>query len=840
MTDQVKIFNPLEMSEELILAVATGREKLLDQMLHEMKVCLKKGSNQHFILYGPRGIGKSFFSRLLKIYHDRFGDFNESLYIQLPEEQENINFTADLLDVISTLLEGGQLIDAVPKWSISDAQWQNAVKRLRKAIDEKTKSGIKHIFVTQENLQIFIPKLDKIESSRMRVFLSDFDEITLIGSSLRPDLDNDYSKRLFQVFKKFDMEPWSADEFLGYYEKVAAKSHNETIKRQNIKISKNKVRAISQFTGGSPRLAVILGRLILDKNILETVQLLDGLIDELTSYYQDITNDIPTKSKILFDMLIRKGENMTQSALASAFYPQLEQNAIARSFSWLLDNYYVVFNKQNKGNTKYFYVRDRLYVLYYQKRQVYADIPFSFVGVFVDFLIQFFTIKERKEELQNLDTEHPYAHPLLYHMALKDGVMCSPEDHPVLLKESILSKFDSSTAILDGSKALNKQIDDYHSQAELLYNQKLYDQAIDALNNVLKLDPKYASAYHNLGIAMKEKGDLDGAILQYRKAIELNPKDASAYYNLGIAMSDKGDLNGAILQYQEAIKLDPKDASAYYNLGIAMSNKGDLNGAILQYQEAIKLDPKDAMAYYNLGIAMYKKGDLDGAILQYQKAIHLDPKDAWAYNNLGNAMFEKGDLEGAILQFQEAIKLDPKNARAYVNLGITYLMINDFEKAHENFQIALGIEDDSYDFPTMPLENIITQNEWQYLSQYVDVWERADSISDILAKALYKVVTNNPENKFMYFKKTIDALRQIPAINPIEVSNALCINLYKNREMDFLRQVVGELEQDYKENPFMTKTLQVYNYLIDSQSQDINQLHPDVRTVVNSILNEKH
>jgi hypothetical protein len=92
----------------------------------------------------------------------------------------------------------------------------------------------------------------------------------------------------------------------------------------------------------------------------------------------------------------------------------------------------------------------------------------------------------------------------------------------------------------------------------------------------------------------------------------------------------------------------------------------------------------------------------------------------------------------------------------------------------------------------------------------------------------------------MYFKKTMDAIPQFSAINPIEVTNALCINLYKNGEMDFLSQVVGELERDYKENPFMSKNLQVYKYLIDPQSQDINQLLPDVRTVVNSVFSDEH
>ncbi|HMS68105.1 MAG TPA: tetratricopeptide repeat protein, partial [Saprospiraceae bacterium] len=561
MSNLIKKFNPLEMEESDVLALSTGREPLLKTMLKEMDVCLKNGSNQHYILYGPRGIGKSFFTRLLKIHHDKSSFFKNSLFIQLSEEQDNINFAADLLDVISIILEGGQLADANPKWSITTHQWEASLKRLKTAlIDIKREKNIDHVFVTQENLQVFIPKLNDIESSRLRTFLSDFDEITLIGSSLRPDLDNDYSKRLFQVFKKMDIEPWSSEDFLSYYKKKASLSHNNLAQFEQIKKSKNKIKAIAKFTGGSPRLAVILSNLILDKNILDTAQLLDGIIDDLTSYYQDITNDIPPKSKILFDMLIRIGENITQSALAESFDPPLDQSTIARSFSWLIDNYYVVSKKQTKGNTKYFYVRDRLYVLYYQKRQIYADVPYSFIGVFVDFLAEFYTQNEQKQEITKLNLTHPFSKPLLYHFAKKANLIIDNNYEPKFIKEQLLSSYYK----------VNKK------------------KASDDWSTLFLKGSDYAN-----------KGDFENAIKAYEKAITLNPDDASAYYNLGNSYANKGDFENAIKAYEKAITLNPDNASAYYNLGISYGNKDDFENAIKAYEKAITLNPDDASAYYN-------------------------------------------------------------------------------------------------------------------------------------------------------------------------------------------------------------------------------------------------
>lgn len=904
----VKKYNPLEMSEEDVLALATGREKLLDIMLSEMKVCLKKGSNQHFVLHGPRGIGKSFFTRLLKIHHDQSDDFKNSLFLQLPEEQENINFAADLMDVIATLLEGGKLIDTAPKWTISDIQWQKSKQRLKEAINDIKKNGALHVFVTQENLQAFIPKLDKIESSRLREFLSDFDEVTIIGSSLRPDLDNDYSKRLFQVFKKLDIEPWTADDFLTYYDKLAQRSNYDKEQLDNLKKSKNKIKAISQFTGGSPRLAVILSKLILEKNILDTAQLLDGIIDELTTYYQDITNDIPSKSKILFDMLIRKGENMTQSNLAASFEPPLEQKDIARSFAWLTDNYYVVSSKQAKGNTKYFYVRDRLYVLYYQKRQVYADVPFSFVGVFVDFLNVFYSQKEWVKGLECLDLDHTYSKPLLEKLALSRNIEYNDIGDLNMLKEKLILKFKKETknrknANYEKAKYYFEQGNHFYQIGDLINAKDSFkiaieinpdhstsyfnlgtvlsrignlNEAISAFEKVLILEGEDVSTYINLGIVYKKMGEIDKAITLYNKAKFLAPKYAPIYYNLGAAFQMKKDYFNAIDTYKKAIILEPNEAEAYNNLATVYSEINLFEDAIGLLEKAIRIKPNYVMAYYNIALNYRKIGNIDKAISAYNQAITLRPNIPEFYANLGVAYRQKNDIKNAISSFDNAIKINPNDTVALNNLGsILYeqskfeeaaiplkksLEINErnslpfyilgnilankgeIDKAHDYFIKAMYYENSQIHLTDI-LYSAITFNikyqKWDYLFQYYKIWKVNIPFSSIFGESLHRAIKQNPDNKFFHFKKTFDTIRNFDYININEVINGLCIGLYKDGDQDFLRQVVDELAYDFADDAFVQINLEVYKYLLNPGEKDINQLHPDVRTVVESILATK-
>ncbi len=100
-----------------------------------------------------------------------------------------------------------------------------------------------------------------------------------------------------------------------------------------------------------------------------------------------------------------------------------------------------------------------------------------------------------------------------------------------------------------------------------------------------------------------------------------HPEDALLHITLGLALAEKGDLDGAIAEYREAIRLDPEYALLHITLGLALEEKGDLDGAIAEYREAIRLDPEYALAHITLGLALAEKGDVAGAIAEFLKVL---------------------------------------------------------------------------------------------------------------------------------------------------------------------------------------------------------------------------
>jgi serine/threonine-protein kinase len=197
------------------------------------------------------------------------------------------------------------------------------------------------------------------------------------------------------------------------------------------------------------------------------------------------------------------------------------------------------------------------------------------------------------------------------------------------------------------------------------------DEAVRFLTAAVALRPDSPGAYVNLGAILCDvKKDYDGAIASFQKALELDPKYAMAHHNLGTALRNKGQLDEAIAYYQKAIALDPKLTLAHGSLGIALRSKGQVDEAIACYQKALALDPKYALAHNNLGTILCDvKRDYDGAIACFRKALELDPRYAYAHSNLGEALRHKGQVDEAIASFKKALELDPKYAWARTELA---------------------------------------------------------------------------------------------------------------------------------------------------------------------------
>jgi len=160
-----------------------------------------------------------------------------------------------------------------------------------------------------------------------------------------------------------------------------------------------------------------------------------------------------------------------------------------------------------------------------------------------------------------------------------------------------------------------------------------------------------AQEENKLGLALWQKGDLQGAITKYRQALQLKPDLAEAHNNLGLALLKKGDCQGAIAEVGQALQLKPDLLVARVNLAVAHNNFGlallktrNRDRAIAEFRQALQLKPDLAEAHNNLGFALLKKRDVNGAMAECRKALELKPDLAVARKNLVTAKLHKRGL----------------------------------------------------------------------------------------------------------------------------------------------------------------------------------------------------
>ncbi|GAF91447.1 unnamed protein product, partial [marine sediment metagenome] len=103
-----------------------------------------------------------------------------------------------------------------------------------------------------------------------------------------------------------------------------------------------------------------------------------------------------------------------------------------------------------------------------------------------------------------------------------------------------------------------------------------YTQAISDYTRAIELNPKYALAYNNRGLAYGNLGQYSKAISDFTRAIELNPKYAKAYNSRGIAYASLGKFEEAKKDLLKAVELNPalkafvKELSDHFKLNLKL------------------------------------------------------------------------------------------------------------------------------------------------------------------------------------------------------------------------------------------------------------------------------
>jgi serine/threonine protein kinase/tetratricopeptide (TPR) repeat protein len=162
--------------------------------------------------------------------------------------------------------------------------------------------------------------------------------------------------------------------------------------------------------------------------------------------------------------------------------------------------------------------------------------------------------------------------------------------------------------------------------------------------------------------------DDEGAIPPLKRAVELDPNFAIAWAELGVASGNVGQNR----QREEAIRkaFDLKDrASEHERLYIEGHYYDEVTGTsdkiIEIYEQWKRTYPRETLPWDNLALRYGNLGQFDKSLENASEAMRLDPKDSYAYQNLTDAYLNlnRFDEAQAVVEQAAAQKLDPRTTR---------------------------------------------------------------------------------------------------------------------------------------------------------------------------------
>jgi tetratricopeptide (TPR) repeat protein len=140
------------------------------------------------------------------------------------------------------------------------------------------------------------------------------------------------------------------------------------------------------------------------------------------------------------------------------------------------------------------------------------------------------------------------------------------------------------------SVSKNKEALEEYSKGIKYLNDKNFKKALPFFEKCVKIDPKFAFAWDNIGVCNRRLENYDAAIKAYKKSLALDPKGMMPLHNLPVVYELKKDYDNAILHFKNINKLLPDDPEASYGLGrIYTHHKMDMETGLDYFCQAYNI-----------------------------------------------------------------------------------------------------------------------------------------------------------------------------------------------------------------------------------------------------------
>ncbi len=766
-------YTPDEIDEEEFLDRFVVRTDEFNDLYEALTKTDYRKPQQHFIVVGQRGQGKTTLLRRIMIAVEQDEELSRFLIaVKFTEEQYQIRSLCRLWEEVADYLQSlhseefGDILDKMEE-HFGD---ENYGLLCFSYLEQYVKSKNKKLLLLIDNIDELLGKFKEKEQHQLREILISSSTFRIIGGSTKMiEQHYDYGKPFYEFFQVVRLQGLGQDECIRFLRVIGDEAQRKKI-NQIITKSPERVETLRRLTGGVPRTIVMLFDIFVDDQGDAFEDLLK-VLDEATPLYKHRMDDLPATLQDITHAIAMNWDGLGTKEISAR--TRLQSKEVSAQLKQL-ENKYGIVDSISIGKNKIYKLEERFFNIWYLMRFGRKKDRQK-----VEWLVRFLEswcspdeLEQRAQQFLQAVTDGKVKTNYAYHMCEALGYAGLSAKTEYTMKEKVrefLLKEGSDLA-----KVVSSSENELLGKVKDLAEQGLIDKAIDLLEkkscrtadfylllgllhsankNYARAEQYYLKALENgdndalvnLGNLYRKQEDYAQAEQYFMQALESGDNDA--LINLGAIYGEQEDYAKAEQYFMQA--LESGDNDALFNLGVVYGEQEDYAQAEQYYLEALESGDNDAL--FNLGVMYGEQVDYSQAEQYYLKA--LESGDNGALINLGNLYRKQEDYAQAKQYYLKALESGDNDA--LFNLGSLFLEQEDYTQAKQYFLKALesGNNDALFNLGAM----YGNQKDYAQAEQYyLKSLERGDFQANNLLSWLYFDQGEKLEEAIQFAKRSYD------------------------------------------------------------------------------------
>ena len=197
--------------------------------------------------------------------------------------------------------------------------------------------------------------------------------------------------------------------------------------------------------------------------------------------------------------------------------------------------------------------------------------------------------------------------------------------------------------------------------AEKYYNEGNYYEAINLLNEAIKLNTYSEKSYFLLGKSHLARKEYEAAADNFYQVLSYNKNDITTWYLLGKTYFEAEDYSRSLNALYKVEELDPKNKENLFMIAAANYNYGYRDEAIEYFKKYIELDNKNDIVWYWLGKSYEGIKNNEEAENAYLSGLKINTENSDILYALGELNKSTGNVQEAKKYYEKALEANPNN-----------------------------------------------------------------------------------------------------------------------------------------------------------------------------------